>query len=77
MKLYHNFSVVLRIGGEELSIPYGCGVKQGNSLAPLLFLMVFQIAVESVKVEFIRNSIVTVFFKSSISKSAMIRKPSK
>ena len=41
MKLYCNFSVVLKIGSQELSIPYGCGVKQGDSLAPLLFCMVF------------------------------------
>ena len=39
IKLYHNFMVIIKAGKEEISIPYGCRVKQGDSLAPMLFIM--------------------------------------
>ena len=77
MKLYNNFSVILKVGKEELSISYSCSVKQGDSLAPLLFCLVFQIAVEKVQSELTRNCISIPSFKSSSSDYATIRKPSK
>ena len=45
--------------------------KLGNSLALLLFCIVFQIAIEKVKLEFI------ISFKSSLSNCVMIHKLSK
>ena len=77
MKLCNNFSVILKVDNEELSILYSCRVKKDNSLVPLFFCPIFQIAVESIQVEFIRNSIAIPIFKSSSLTSVIIYKLSK
>ena len=44
MGLCRKYSVVLKVGMIKRLIPHGCNVKQGDSLAPTLFVMVTQIA---------------------------------
>ena len=44
--------VIIKAGKEEISIPCGCRVKQGNSLAPMLFIMALQVAVIEIELEF-------------------------
>ena len=47
-KLHSDFEVVLKIGWEEARIKYGCGVLQGDNLAPTLFAIMIQLAAEDV-----------------------------
>ena len=47
-KLYNDFNLKLKIGNESSKIPYLTGVKQGNALAPTLFLFIMQAMAETV-----------------------------
>ena len=38
-KLCGDFNAILKLGKEEISIRYGCGVRQGDNLAPTLFII--------------------------------------
>ena len=57
MKLHTNFEVEVKIGKHKAIFPYGCGVRQGDSLAPMLFKLVMQLAAESLAVEFRKREI--------------------
>ena len=46
MKLYLNCSVDIKFGILKSSVAYGCGLKQGDSLAHTLFILVMQIAAQ-------------------------------
>ena len=71
-----NDSVVeLKVGKFKHHIPYGCGVKQGDSVAPTLFIMVFQLAVMELSAEFKKNNVQ--ILEAQVSEStteALIRK---
>ena len=41
-----DFSVVSKVGDVEMEIDYGYGVRQGDDLAPALFLCVMQLVAE-------------------------------
>ena len=47
-KLHQDFGVTLKIGREEIYIKYGCGVRQGDNLAPTLFIIVMQLVAEDI-----------------------------
>ena len=47
-KLHRDFGVTLKIGREEIYIKYGCGVRQGDNLAPTLFIIVMQLVAEDI-----------------------------
>ena len=47
ISLHTNFSVKVKAGQEDVEVPYNTGVKQGDSLAPILFLAYFELAMES------------------------------
>ena len=47
-RLYKNFFVEIKSGKQKDLIPYGCGVRQGDTLAPTLFIMVIQLATEEI-----------------------------
>ena len=47
-KLYTNFNLKLKIGDITEIIPYLTGVKQGDALAPTLFLFIMQAMAENV-----------------------------
>ena len=51
-ELYSDFSVVLKIGKEEKKIPIGCSVRQGDHLAPTLFIIVMQVVSQVILDEF-------------------------
>jgi len=57
MKLYRNFQVTIKIGKEEVAVPYGCGVKQGDSMAPILFICTIQLAAVEIGRQFEENNI--------------------
>ena len=42
-KLCRDFEAVLSISSEEISFKHGCGVRQGDNLAPMLFVMFMQL----------------------------------
>ena len=46
-RMYENFKLKLEKGKESTIIDYITGVHQGDNLAPLLFVIVFQAAMES------------------------------
>ena len=45
-KLCRDFEAVLSISSEDTSFKHACGVRQGNNLAPTLFIMFVQLVVE-------------------------------
>ena len=47
-KMYTDFKLTLKIGSEVGIIPYLTGFKQGDALAPTLFLFIMQAMAESV-----------------------------
>ena len=46
-KLYHEVKIDLRIGKEKATFGSTCGVKQGDNLAPILFIMFMNCVAES------------------------------
>ena len=46
-RLHDGFKLILKIGDETIEIPYGSGVKQGDVMAPVLFLFVMQAFAET------------------------------
>ena len=48
-KMYEQFSLCIKKGEEEELIDYLIGVHQGDNLAPLLFVLVFQAAMETLE----------------------------
>ena len=47
-KLCGDFEVILKIGREEVCIRYGCGVRQGDNLAPTSLIIVMQLVAEDI-----------------------------
>ena len=45
-KLCGDFEAVLSISREEISFKHGCGVRQGDNIAPMLFIIFMQLVVE-------------------------------
>ena len=48
-RMYERFSLIVKKGEDEFTIEYLTGVHQGDNLAPLLFVLVFQAAMESLE----------------------------
>ena len=46
-RMYEKFKLVFKKGEESVNIEYFTGVHQCDNLAPLLFILVFQAAMES------------------------------
>ena len=45
-KLYHKFKIEICVGKSKAEIDYAVGVKQGDNLAPILFIIVIQFLAE-------------------------------
>jgi len=45
-KLYRDFKIEIKVGKEKTLIDYSTGVKQGDNLAPILFIIVMQFLAE-------------------------------
>ena len=45
-KLYKDFRIEIKLGKCKNHIPYSAGVKQGDNLAPTLFIIVMQFLAE-------------------------------
>ena len=76
MKLYTDCTVQLKVGKIKGQIPYGCGVKQGDNLAPTLFIMVIQLAAQDLEKEFTIAGIDILKVLVSSSLDSTIRKHS-
>ena len=48
-KLYHEFKIKIKVGKCEEKIDYQTGMKQGDNLAPILFIIVMQFMYELVE----------------------------
>jgi exonuclease III len=54
-RLYHDTEIKLKVGKEERIIPYSVGVKQGDNMAPVLFLFLMQAMAEVLEKEWSEN----------------------
>jgi hypothetical protein len=61
--LHDDFVLKLRIGDETHEIPYGKGVKQGNVMAPILFLFLMLAFLETLEEEYKEWGIKPIEFK--------------
>ena len=52
-----DFNVVLKLAKKEINIRHGCGVRQGDNLAPTLFKLVLQLVAEDILRTFRENRI--------------------
>jgi hypothetical protein len=50
-RLYHDTEIKLKVGKEERTIPHSVGVKQGDNMAPALFLFLMQAMAEALEKE--------------------------
>eukprot|EP00559_Dactyliosolen_fragilissimus_P001762 CAMPEP_0184862080 /NCGR_PEP_ID=MMETSP0580-20130426/6610_1 /TAXON_ID=1118495 /ORGANISM="Dactyliosolen fragilissimus" /LENGTH=561 /DNA_ID=CAMNT_0027359803 /DNA_START=327 /DNA_END=2009 /DNA_ORIENTATION=+ len=57
IRMYTDFSLDFSVGKVSKSIPYTIGVHQGDNLAPILFNIFFQAAVESLDSQWEENNI--------------------
>ena len=57
IKLCNFFQAVLKFGEEEIATPCSCGVKQGDSKAPILFTNTIQQTTVEIAREFQKNDI--------------------
>ena len=66
MNLYKNFEIELKIGKCKTRIDYTAGVKQGDNLAPTLFIIVMHSLSELLETKFKENNIsIPSFFHNS------------
>jgi exonuclease III len=56
-RLYHNTEIKIKVGKEERTIPYSVGVKQGDNMAPVLFLFLMQAMAEALEKEWTASEI--------------------
>ena len=61
--MYNNNKVRLIIGKIDTSIPFQVGIRQGDSVSPLLFLFLMMTFAETVKAEWEKNSTQKIEFK--------------
>jgi hypothetical protein len=50
-RLYHETEIKIKVGKEERHIPCSVGVKQGDNMAPVLFLFLMQAMAEALEKE--------------------------
>jgi hypothetical protein len=56
-RLYKDAEIKIKIGKESRTIPYSVGVKQGDNMAPVLFLFLMQALAETLEKEWKNNNI--------------------
>ena len=61
--MYTDFVLNFTVGKAKKTIPYTIGVHQGDNLAPILFNLFFQAAIDSLETEWIKNQIERPTFK--------------
>ena len=56
-RLYSDLTVTINIEGKKVSIPQTSGVRQGDNLSPVLFLLIMSAVSESLDSEWMENGI--------------------
>jgi hypothetical protein len=56
-RLHHDTEIKIKVGKEERTIPYSVGVKQGDNMAPVLFLFLMQAMAEALEGDWKENDI--------------------
>ena len=67
-KLYKDFKIEIKVGKKKELINYSIGVKQGDNLAPILFIIFMQFMVELVQKKWKDNNISTLKFQHNKNK---------
>ena len=62
-RMYTDKNVRLIIGNIDISIPFEVGVKQGDIVAPVIFLFIMMAFVETIEKEWARNDLKTIKLK--------------
>ena len=62
-KLYKDFKIELKIGKCKTNVEYSTGVKQGDNLAPILFIIVMQFLAELLEKKWRENNLYMPRFK--------------
>ena len=79
--MYKDSIVRLIIGKNDTSIPFNVGVKQGNSMVPVLFLFIIISFAETLEEEWIKNDLHQLQFRkhdnSPLSKGRISNHPKK
>ena len=70
---YENCNINLKIRKEEVIIEHGYGVKQGDNLAPTLFVIDMQLAVEDILLNFKLNNLDLTRMKCEIESSGTLK----
>ena len=74
-KLYTDFKMELKIGSEKTIIDYLTGVKQGDVLAPTLFLFLMQAMAENVLCQWKKENIIPFTYMSDSVTGKLVRHP--
>ena len=61
--MYADSKVHLILGETDMSISFEVGVKQGNSVAPVLFLFIMMAFAETLEEEWVKNDLQMIKFK--------------
>ena len=62
-QLHHDTEIKIKVGKEERNIPCSAGAKQGDNMAPVLFLFLLQAMAEALEKEWSENEIDTPQFQ--------------
>ena len=72
-KFYSDFEVILKIGKKEIAIKYRYGVRQGDNLPPMLFIIAMQLVVEDIIENLIKIKISLLIIKYSLYRYKVLR----
>ena len=78
-RIYKDSCVRLIIGKSDTSIPFRVGVKQGDSMAPVIFLFIIMAFAETLEKEWTKNNLHQLQFRrhdnSPLSKGRVSNQP--
>ena len=64
MTLYQDFTLIINLRRSKAEIPYSVGVKQGDNMAPLLFIIVMQCVIEALEPVLAKYNVAPLLFST-------------
>ena len=77
MKTHTNFEAEVNVGTFKSRFPCGCGYREGDNLAPMLFILVVGLAAEALDIELKKHNIQLPSVRVSTNENSVIRKHKK